>query len=161
MIKTLAITVMIWAMAQGAVAQGMSFGNADQDTDAPVEVVADALSVNQTDGTALYTGDVIVSQDDMRLSAPRVLVIYSEDAGRIDRMEATGGVTLVSGDEAAEAARADYDFTSDTIVLSGEVLVTQGDSAISAQRMTIQLDDGTAEMSGRVRTVLGQGNEEN
>ncbi len=161
MIRTLALAIAIMAAPLGAVAQGLSFGSSDQDTSAPVEVVADELSVNQTDGTALYTGDVVISQDDMRLSAPRVLVIYSEEAGRIDRMEATGGVTLVSGDEAAEAARADYDFDTETILLTGDVLVTQGDSALSAQRMTVHLSDGTAELSGRVRTVLQQGDEKN
>lgn len=139
-----------------ALAQGtqVTFGGTKQDTSQPVEVSADALSVNQDDGSALYTGNVVIGQGDMRMAAPRVLVIYSEDNRRIDRMEATGGVTLVNGEEAAEAQRADYHVNDGNIVMSGNVLMTQGANALAADRMTVNLDDGTAQMSGRVRTIF-------
>lgn len=142
--------------AQGA---QVAFGSMQQDTDAPVEVTADSLSVNQRDGTALYTGNVVIVQGEMRLAAPRVLVVYSAQAGRIDRLEATGGVTMVSGEEAAEAERADYDIEGGTVTLAGNVLMTQGENALTAERMVVNLDDGTAQMSGRVRTVLNQGSD--
>ena len=94
----------VMSMAQGA---QVAFGADQQDPSAPIEVTADALSVNQTDGTAIYTGNVLVSQGDMRMAAARVLVVYAEEQSAIDRIEATGGVTLVSGEEAAEADRAE------------------------------------------------------
>ena len=71
-------------------------------------------------------------------------------------LEATGGVTLVNGDEAAEAERADYNIQSGTVVMSGNVLVTQGRNALTADEMTVNLESGTAQMSGRVKTVLQQ-----
>jgi lipopolysaccharide export system protein LptA len=86
-----------------------------------------------------------------------VLVVYREDTRGIDRMEATGGVTLVSGPDAAEADRADYSIDQGTIVMTGNVLLTQLGSALSSDKMTVQLDLGTAQMSGRVRTVLQTG----
>lgn len=142
------------AMAQqGAQVQ---FGGMQQDTRAPVEVTADQLRVNQSDGTALYTGNVIIAQGEMRLSAPRVLVVYAEAAGQIERLEATGGVVMVSGSEAAEAERADYNIQAGEVVMSGNVLLTQGPNALTSERMTVNLEDGTAQMSGRVRTVLQQ-----
>ncbi|MDJ0821382.1 MAG: lipopolysaccharide transport periplasmic protein LptA [Paracoccaceae bacterium] len=141
------------AQAQGA---QVAFGTMQQDTSAPVEVSANSLSVNQSDGTALYSGNVVIGQGDMRLAAPRVLVVYAEEAGRIQRMEATGGVTLVSGEEAAEAERADYNIDSGTVVMSGNVLLTQGPNAITSDRMVVNLEDGTAQMTGRVRTILQQ-----
>jgi lipopolysaccharide export system protein LptA len=158
MIRTLTLVAALTAMPGLAAAQGaqVAFGSMQQDTSAPVEVTADRLSVDQSDGTALYEGDVVIAQGDMRLAAPRVLVVYSEQAGRIDRLEATGGVTLVSGEEAAEAERADYDIESGTVTLSGDVLLTQGENALTAARMVVDLDTGTAQMSGRVRTVLQQ-----
>ena len=143
-------------MAQGT---QVAFGGTQQDTDAPVEVTADALSVNQTDGTAIYTGNVVIAQGDMRLAAPRVLVVYSQQAGRIERLEATGGVILVSGEEAAEARRADYNIDAGQVVMTGDVLLTQGPSALTSEKMIVNLDDGTARMTGRVKTVLQQGGE--
>lgn len=142
-------------------AQGtqVAFGALQQDTSAPVEVSADQLNVDQNTGEALFTGNVVVGQGDMRLSAPRVLVIYQEDSAEIERMEATGGVTLVSGPDAAEASRADYSIGTGVIVMTGDVLLTQGRSAISGDRMTVQLDDGTAVVQGRVKTILQNGTE--
>ena len=155
MIRSIILNLCLTAAPLTALAQAqVAFGAMQQDTKAPVEVTADTLSVNQKDGTALYTGSVVIAQGDMRLAAPRVLVVYAEQAGRIERLEATGGVTLVSGEEAAEAERADYNIESGTVVMSGNVLLTQGGNALTAQTMTVNLEAGTAEMSGRVRTVL-------
>lgn len=153
LILVLALMLPGSVMAQGA---QVAFGGMQQDTSAPVEVTADQLEVNQTDGTALYTGNVVIGQGEMRLAAPRVLVVYAEAAGRIERLEATGGVTLVNGADAAEAERADYNIDAGTVVMSGNVLLTQGDNALTSEQMTVNLDDGTAQMSGRVKTVLQQ-----
>ncbi|MEL6465820.1 MAG: lipopolysaccharide transport periplasmic protein LptA [Pseudomonadota bacterium] len=140
-------------------AQGtqVAFGAIRQDTSAPIEVSADELNVDQNTGAATFTGNVVIGQGDMRLSAPRVLVIYRDDQAGIERLEATGGVTLASGADAAEGQRADYSIDSGVIVMTGEVLLTQGQSAIAADRMTVNLDDGTARMQGRVKTILQTG----
>ncbi len=141
----------VYAAAQGTT---LGFGDGNQDTDAPVEVTSEQLSVNQDDGTALFTGEVVVGQDDMRLYAPRVLVIYNEAQDGIERMEATGGVTLVDGEDAAEAERADYYPDDGLVVMKGDVLTTQGPNAVASDEMTVNLDDGTALATGRVRTLI-------
>ncbi|WP_420861858.1 lipopolysaccharide transport periplasmic protein LptA [Algirhabdus cladophorae] len=137
-----------------ATAQQLQFGGMQQDTDAPVEVTSDQLSINQTDGSATFTGNVIVGQGEMRLSAQRVVVIYTEDQSEIEQMLAFGGVTLVNGPEAAEADEADYTLSTGTVLMRGNVVVTQGPSAVSADRMTVDLETGTAQLDGRVRTLL-------
>lgn len=141
----------LMAQAQGA---QVAFGNTRQDADAPVEVTADNLSVNQNDNTAVFTGNVLIGQGEMRLSAPRVLVVYLADQSGIKRLEATGGVTLVSGEDAAEATRAKYDIETGMIEMQGNVLLVQGVNALTAERMFVDTQAGTARMSGRVKTVL-------
>ena len=138
-------------LAQGT---NVAFGTIRQDTGLPVEVTADNLSVDQGTGTAIFTGNVLIGQGEMRLSAARVLVVYRDQTEGIARLEATGGVTLVSGPDAAESERADYDIDSGTIVMSGNVLLAQGRNALSSDKMSVKLSDGTAQMSGRVKTVL-------
>ncbi|WP_425394199.1 LptA/OstA family protein [Aestuariivita boseongensis] len=135
----------------------MSFGALQVDTKLPVEVTADALDVDQETGEAIFQGNVLISQGDMRLSAPRVLVVYDADTRAIARMEATGGVTLVSGPDAAEANRADYTIDSGVIVMTGNVLLTQGPSALTSEKMTVNLTTGSAQMVGRVTTILRSG----
>jgi lipopolysaccharide export system protein LptA len=141
-------------LAQGA---SVAFGTIRQDTDQPVEVTADNLSVDQETGTAIFTGNVLIGQGEMRLSAARVLVVYRAETQGIARLEATGGVTLVSGPDAAESQRADYNIDDGTIVMTGNVLLAQGSSALSADKMSVRLSDGTAQMSGRVKTILQTG----
>jgi lipopolysaccharide export system protein LptA len=140
-------------------AQGTSvaFGAMQQDTSLPVEVTSDNLSVDQETNIAIFTGNVLIGQGEMRLSAPRVLVVYRQDRSGIERLEATGGVTLVSGPDAAESERADYSIADGVIVMSGNVLLDQGLNALSSDRMTVQLNDGTAQMSGRVKTIIQPG----
>ena len=160
MIKFIYSGVFVFFLAFSAAAQGtnVAFGTIRQDTSAPVEATADNLSVDQSTGTAILTGNVLIGQGEMRLSAPKVLVVYRSEQAGIARLEATGGVTLVSGPDAAEAQNADYDVDRGTIVMTGDVLVTQGQSALTADRMTVNLADGTAQMSGRVKTILQTGN---
>ena len=132
----------------------IAFGNVKQDTSQPVEVTADNLAVNQNDGTAVFTGNVLIGQGEMRLSAPKVQVYYNEDGNRIERMQASGGVTLVSGQDAAEAAQADYNIDTGMIHLQGDVLLVQKQSALTAEQMVVDTRAGTARMEGRVKTVL-------
>lgn len=139
------------ALAQQA---DIAFGATSQDTDQPVEVTADTLSVDQQSGRAVFSGSVMAAQGRMKLSADRVLVVYAADQQRIARLEASGGVTLVSGPDAAEAQSADYDIDAGEIVMRGDVVLLQSDNVLNAQRMTVDLTTGTARMDGRVRTIM-------
>ncbi|MGX9356216.1 LptA/OstA family protein [Roseobacteraceae bacterium S113] len=147
------ISLPLASMAQEAT---VGFGTVSADPNAPVEVTAQTLDVSQEDGAAVFSGNVVVGQGEMRLSAPKVRVIYDDATGDVSRMEATGGVTLVSGAEAAESARADYNVGSGIIVMTGNVLLTQGRNAITSDRMDVDLNDNTAKMTGRVKTVIYQ-----
>jgi lipopolysaccharide export system protein LptA len=150
---------MILALLLGTAANAQTnidLGGISADPKAPVEVSADNLSVDQDSGTAVFSGNVVIGQGDLRLSAGSVRVVYSDSTGDIAQLLATDGVTLVTDSEAAEAATADYNLTTGILTLSGSVLLTQGASALSAEQMTINLNSGRAQMSGRVRTVFQQ-----
>lgn len=143
----------------GALAQGadISLGGLRQDTSLPVEVTSDSLQVDQSNGNAVFDGNVLVAQGDMRMSAGRVQVIYGETVGRIQELRATGGVTFVTPAEAAEAQQAVYDLPSGQLVMTGDVVLTQGQTALAANRMTVDLTTGTGKLDGRVRTVFQPG----
>ncbi|SFS82289.1 lipopolysaccharide export system protein LptA [Sulfitobacter marinus] len=159
--KYLLLPLLLLFTAVSVAAQGanVAFGTIRQDTGLPVEITSDNLSVEQATDTAIFTGDVLIAQGEMRLTAPRVLVVYRADAEGIERLEATGGVTLVSGPDVAESERADYHIDSGTILMSGNVLLLQGRNALSSDKMNVNLTDGTAQMTGRVKTILQTGSE--
>jgi len=135
----------------------VAFGSVKADPSLPVEVTSETLNVNQEDGSAEFLGNVIVVQGEMRLSAPRVLVFYTENQSGVERLQATGGVTLVNGDQAAEAETAEYEVNRGTIRMVGNVLLTQGANTLVSDSMDVDLEAGTALMNGRVRTVFQSG----
>lgn len=141
----------IAAQAQQA---NVAFGGLTQDTTLPVEIEADSLTVNNADGTAVFTGNVLVGQGDMRLSAGAVRVEYGADGKSINRLFASGGVTLANASEAAEAQEAVYTIGSGEVVMTGQVLLTQGQTALSGQKLVINLQSGTGTMEGRVQTTF-------
>lgn len=141
--------------ASAAPAQTIAFGGLKADISAPVEVAADKLSVNQADGSAVFTGNVVIGQGEMRLSADSVIVIYAAGGqDRISSLQASGQVTLVSGADAAEAQQAVYDVASGNVTLTGDVVLTQGRNVLSGERMVVDLATGSAQVEGRVRTIL-------
>ncbi|RUS64931.1 lipopolysaccharide transport periplasmic protein LptA [Pseudorhodobacter sp. E13] len=148
----------VLSLAQGA---SVAFGGLKQDTTLPVEVTADNLAVNQADGTAEFSGNVLVGQGDMRLSAGRVKVEYTADGTGISRLFASEGVTLINATDAAEAREAIYTIESGEVVMTGDVLLTQGGNALSGQKLVIDLKAGTGVMEGRVQTVFQPGKAKN
>lgn len=156
MIRMLTFLAGLLLGASGASAQTteVAFGAPREDRDAPVEVTADRLSINEASGRAVYTGDVVVVQGDTRLAAERVVIFFIEAEDRIDRMEAEGGVTLLSGEDAAESRTATYDVESGIVVMVDDVLMVRDTGTMTGDRLDADLDAGTAELTGRVRSVL-------
>ena len=143
--------------AQGA---QIAFGGLKHDSSLPIEITAEQLTVDQADGSATFLGEVLIGQGEMRLSAAKVRVEYvtgEGSTGQISKLHATGGVTLVNGAEAAEAAEAVYTVTSGVVVMTGSVILTQGQNALSGDRLTVNLAAGTGQMDGRVKTILQPG----
>ena len=160
MLKTLMMLALALGMATlPAAAQqaNIAFAGMKQDTSLPVTLDADTLAINNADGTALFTGNVVVSQGEMRLKAAEVRVEYTPDGGGIKTLHATGGVTLINAADAAEAKEAVYTIDSGNVVMTGDVLLTQGKNAISGQKLVINLKGGTGVMEGRVQTVFSPG----
>ena len=81
------------SFAQGA---QVAFGVVQENAGLPVEVTADRLSVDQQTGEAIFTGNVVIGQGEMRLSADEVLVFYREEPSGVSRLEAIGNVILVA-----------------------------------------------------------------
>jgi lipopolysaccharide export system protein LptA len=147
------------ALAVTATAQQakIAFGDLEQDTTLPVQVSADQFAVNNADGSAVFTGNVLVTQGEMKLAAAEIKVKYGADQKSIDQLIASGGVTINNLGDAAEAQEAVYTIDSGVIVLTGNVLLTQGPSAMAGQKLTINLKDGTGIMEGRVTTTFQPG----
>ena len=157
-----AATLMWLPVAVLAQGTSVALGTGAFDSGLPVEDSADALSVDQGSGEAIFDGNVLVVQGDVRMSAGKVVIVYATDddgsANGIARLEASGGVTFVTATDAAEADTADYSVEGGVVTLAGNVLLNQGQAAISGDRLVIDLTTGSGRMEGRVRTIIGRSN---
>lgn len=132
--------------------------------DEPVEVTSNQLAVDQLAGTALFTGDVVVVQGEIRINAPEMLVQYitlpdGSIGEEVDTITATGGVLMVTPTEEAESDMAVYTPARDEVVMTGNVLLTQGPNTVNGTRLTVDVNTGSGQMDGRVRTILQPGSD--
>ena len=71
-------------------------------SNAPVDVAADRIEVQDRADRAIFSGNVVVRQAELTLSAARLTVAYSNGGGiQIERLDASGGVTVRSPSETA------------------------------------------------------------
>ena len=139
-------------LATAAFAQSQSGGTSalkGHDSNAPVDVSADRIEVQDRADRAIFAGNVHVRQNDLALDTQRLTVAYSNDGGvQIQRLDAAGGVTVTSPSEKAQGNFGIYDLNRKLITLIGNVVLTRGQSRIMGQRLTIDLGSGRAVVDG-------------
>ena len=103
------------------------------DTNAPVNVAADHIELQDRANRAVFAGNVQVQQAEMTLRAQRIVLTYTGqiEGGnpQISRMDASGGVTVIRPDQTARSQFAVYDLNRRIITMLGAVRLTQGGTA--------------------------------
>ena len=185
------------AAAQGPQPAAASpFGMVQGDNkDQPVQIEAATLEVRDKDKTAVFSGHVEVVQGDTTMKCQKLVVFYGQEVGlgadgapapatatkaapgmpqgaqNIRRIEARGGVTVVTKDQTASGDLGIYDLKSKTITLSGNVVVSQGQNVIHGERVVVDTTTGNARVEsassggtggtgaapGRVRALIQPG----
>lgn len=130
-------------------------------SNAPVSYAADRIELQDRQNRVVLSGNVQIDQAGLRLTAARTLVNYS-DAGslRIQRIMATGGVTVTRGNESASGENAVYDFNRRIITMAGNVRLRRGSDTLNGGRLVIDLQTGVSSVDGRASgssSVTGAG----
>ena len=139
------------ATAAAAVAQSREPVSAlkGHNSDAPIDLTADRLEVQDRADRAMFSGNVKVRQDELTLDTSRLTVAYSSSGGvQIKRLDASGGVTVRSPSETARGSFGIYDLDRKLITLVGNVVLERQGSQLSGQRLVIDLDSGRAVIDG-------------
>ena len=126
-------------------AQALAGFNSNQ----PVNYAADRIELQDRQNRVVLSGDVVITQGDLRLTAGRTTVSFT-DAGslRIQRIDATGGVTVTRGSETARGSAGVYDFNRRVIILSGGVSLRRGGDTLNGGRLTVDLNSGLSSVDG-------------
>jgi lipopolysaccharide export system protein LptA len=118
-------------------------------TNQPVNYAADRIELQDRQSRVVLSGNVVIDQGDLRLTAGRTTVSYTNAGSlRIQRIDATGGVTVTRGNERAQGAAGVYDFNRRVIILSGGVALRRGGDTLNGGRMTIDLNTGLSSVDG-------------
>lgn len=132
-----------------ATGQGAGSALAGHDTDAPVDVAADRIEVQDRADRAIFSGNVEVRQGNLQLSTARLTVAYANEQGiEINRLEASGGVVLRSPGETARSRFAIYDLDRRLVTMIGDVSLARGASHVDGGRLVLDLASGRAVMDG-------------
>lgn len=141
----LAASAAAFGFQSWASAQAIAGFNSNQ----PVSYAADRIELQDRQNRVVLSGDVVITQGDLRLTAGRTTVAYTDDGAlRIQRIDATGGVTVTRGNERAQGSAGVYDFNRRVIILAGGVALRRGSDTLNGGRLTIDLNSGLSTVDG-------------
>lgn len=129
------------------------------DPNAPVDVEADRLDVDDRAKSAIYKGDVRAKQGEFLVRTAKLTARYSGQAGlaeqlddtgaskkqnaQLTRLEARGKVIVTSKDgQSATGDWADFDIKSNKVVLGGDVVLTQEKNVVRGTKLVIDMLTG-------------------
>ncbi len=140
------------AMAQVRQEQSVS-ALKGHNSNAPVDVTADRIEVQDRADRAIFAGNVHVTQAELTLETPRLTVAYSGgQAGgsnvQIRRLDAAGGVVVKSPSETAKGDFGIYDLDRKLITLIGNVELNRENDRVNGARLVIDLESGRAVVDG-------------
>ncbi len=152
----------------------------------PIMIDAAKLDYFDKEQKLVYSGSVKARQGESRLNAETLTIFLSKDtppAGKeapaakeagagaggngVKRMEAAGGVTVISSDQVGTGDRGVYDKENNQVTLTGNVTLSQGPNVTKGDRLVYDLTTNQARVfngpsAARVQSIFtpGSGPEE-
>ncbi len=142
---------------QGAAAATGAVGLFKTNPNAPINVEAARLDVDDRAKQAVFHGEVHAVQGDFVVRTAELRTFYTGAAGlaeqpapdgnaapaQISRIEARGKVIVTSKEgQKATGDWADYDVKKNQVVLGGDVVLTQGKNVVQGTKLTIDMVTG-------------------
>jgi lipopolysaccharide export system protein LptA len=181
----LAPALFVLSLAPSALAQQkqgsgvLAFGT---NSKAPIQIDADRLEVFSKEQRAVYTGNVVAIQGDTTVKSAVMVIFYDRQSDRaaaaaeskpegqpegtaLRRVEAKGGVTVISKDQVATGNDGVFDRGTNQIILTGNVVLSQGENVTKGEKLIYDTETGVAQVEsgangGRVRGLFITGDEE-
>jgi lipopolysaccharide export system protein LptA len=130
----------------GVMAAANSATNFGFSSNQPIAVNADNFLADLNGETGTYTGNVIVSQGEVKLHADKVTVVAP--GGRAARMEAEGHVVVDSPSGQAVGDTGIYDVAAQSLRLTGHVVLTKDANVMRGSTLEVAMDTGIARLTG-------------
>jgi lipopolysaccharide export system protein LptA len=105
----------------------------------PIQVNSDQFEYLQNEGRGVYTGRVVATQGDSRISTDKLTIVCSkvaktagggESCEEVEQLIADANVFYTAPDVKIRGDKAVYDYPSDTITITGDVISSRGDEGV-------------------------------
>jgi lipopolysaccharide export system protein LptA len=165
----LSVLLAVPALAQSGTTSKMS--GLKLSGDQPIQIESDKLEVRESDGVAIFTGNVNVVQGATVLKAGSMKVYYAKQQGaatgsgtegsattgtaNIDHLEVSDKVYIKSDTQVATGDKGTFDMKSEVLVLSGDkVVLSDGANVLVGCKLTVQMKSGLAQVDACGRRVM-------
>lgn len=134
----------------------------------PINIEADRMNSDQLKNRVTFSGNVKAIQGDMVITAEKMVVNYASEAGaagnlaagNVDRIHATGKVTISKKDWTARADSLDYYASEEKAHLLGHAEASQGQNRVSGESIILffrkgkSVVEGNSQGDGRVKAII-------
>jgi lipopolysaccharide export system protein LptA len=157
-LTTLMITAGLFCMSAWAAPTTAKNPLAPTSNNEPTFIDSDTLTINNETRVFTYSGNVMVRQGDMTLTAKKIEGTYSEK-NELLKINAYEDIVIQKGagtEKAvkAEAQHATYDAPSGVAILTENPTIEQNGSLLTADTITVYMNENRSEASGQVRVKL-------
>jgi lipopolysaccharide export system protein LptA len=122
---------------------------ARHDANAPINVSADKFVADSNAKTGIWTGNVLVTQGDIRLRANSIRLNVTGKDNKPDKIFANGSVVVDSPNSGTVTGdKGIYDVVAHTVTMTGKVILTRDKDVMRGNQLTVNLDTGVATLGG-------------
>lgn len=127
-------------------------------TTQPIEIRSDKFFLDQRNGQAKFSGNVVIVQGEMTISADLMHVEYTISTGfaarSMSKVTASGEVNFQKSSNSAKSEIAIYSVEKKTVTLEGNAEVFVDESVVAGKKIEINLTDDTLYVEGQVQTIF-------
>ena len=134
--------------------------------DAPVVIQGDRFDGYQADGRGVWVGNVRATQGESLLTTDKLITVCPPAAPaqngadgsceEIRQLIAENNVLYTAPNLKIRGDRAEYDYPTDTITITGDVILTRGDEAVMrGNKVVYQVSAGQANVTANTGRVTG------
>jgi len=102
----------------------------------PVVITSRTMEADNQAGKARFSGEVTAKTENAVIHADRMDVFYSDDSGRITRIECAGNVRVVRGERAIVSDSAIFFGDEERMEFNGHPRIIEGENLVSGSRIT-------------------------
>jgi lipopolysaccharide export system protein LptA len=143
---------------------GMALAQQGVPPDTPTRIYSDSGELFQNEGRGFYTGHVVVTRGEARLTTDKLTGICGKaaaggdgkpDCNNIDPLIAEGNVLYTTSDVKIRGDKAVYQSGANVVTVTGDVIMTRGeDCVMRGTEIVYSVDEGKVKVTAGSNRVL-------